>query len=102
MKSWFTVRVTGTLCAMCELSVPVAEKLKLNVPGTALLTVKLKAAPEVVGVTVPGEALQVAGGVPVHDRLTVLAYPLIAVSVPGRLSGWLTVAERLPPLIESM
>ncbi len=45
VKSGFTIKVVGTLCAMCKLSVPTPAMLKLNVPAVALFTVTVNGAP---------------------------------------------------------
>ena len=70
VKSGFTIKVVGTLCAMCKLSVPTPAMLKLNVPAVALFTVTVNGAPAAVGVTLDGLTVQVEGGAPVHDRFT--------------------------------
>ena len=99
LKSVFAVNETGTLWVRWELSVPVPVMLKLNVPVLGLLTVKVKDAPAVVGVTLPGLAVQVEGGVPVHDRLTGLLYPLTAVRVPLIWTAWLTTVVKDVPFV---
>src|SRR5947209_3894422 len=72
--------------------------LKLNVPVVLLLTVMVNATPLVVGKTLEGLAVQVAGGVPVQERATVRLYPLTAVNLPFKVIDWLTGVVCDPPV----
>src|SRR5947199_8811461 len=82
---------------MCAPSVPVASIVKLKWFSASLLAVTVNAAPSPVGVSAAGETLQVRGTAPEQRRLTGLAYPPEAVSVPLKIavSFGLTVSDRL-------
>lgn len=73
--------------------------MKLKVPVLVLLTVNVNGAPAGEGVTLVGLAVQVEGGVPVHDKFTGLLYPLTAVSVPVICIPWLTTLVNVVPLV---
>ena len=77
-----TFTVSATVCIVVFESLPVASRLKLKVAEVGFATVSVKGTPEVVGVNVVGEKLQVCGAVPMQLNVTELLYPATAVTVP--------------------
>ena len=69
-----------------------------SLAAVALFTVTVKFVPLLLGTKLAGLDEHVAGGVPVQEMLTVLLYPLNAVSVPLRFSAWFTVVLCDPAL----
>jgi hypothetical protein len=64
----------------------VAWIVKLNVPAAVLPKVTVNGAPVFIGVTCDGVTMHVAGAPDEHDRLTLLLYPSIAVTVPFQVT----------------
>ena len=88
------VKVTADECEMAAKSVPTALKLKLYDCATELLTVTVKGAPPLVGVSCAGLAMQFEGAPLPQVMATELAYPFTAVSVPLNTADEFTCAVK--------
>ncbi len=91
-KLWLgsAVRFTAPECVIAAESLPAPMMLKVYACETALETVTEKAVPELDGVALAGLTTQVEGAPAPHFRLTVLVYPLTAVTVPLKTADELT------------
>ena len=95
MKSGREVNVTAAECAICAASVPAPVTENEYAWAVVLLTVTVKAAPPVVGVTlVAGPTVHVGGAPAPHARFTALLYPLNAVKLPLKTAVPVTCADR--------